>query len=263
MSNERVTISIADGVADVRLNRPDRINALDKAMHEALSAAASRLTGDPSVRAVVLSGAGRGFCAGIDVDALANDPDLKDLIPRTHGDANLFQATVWNWRRLDVPVIAAVHGYAFGGGCQLALGADVRIATPDAKLSIMEAKYGLIPDMAGIALLRNIVRDDVARELVFSGRIIDGAEALTLGLVTRLADDPLKAAFDMAKAFAAGSRPALTAAKRLLNRAADEAATAADLLLAEAQEQIPLITGADHKEAVSAAAEKRPPNFAR
>lgn len=263
MTENRVTIAIADGVADVRLDRADRSNALDIAMFEALAEAATALSGNRAVRSVVLSGNGRGFCAGIDTSALAGEAALKDLMPRTHGDANLFQASVWNWRRLDVPVIAAVHGYAFGGGLQLILGADVRIVTPDAKLSIMEARYGLIPDMAGIALLRHLVREDVARELTYSGRIIDGGEALQLGLATRVADDPHAAAMALAAQFAAGSRPALVAAKRLFNRAADDAATAATLLRAEAEEQAPLLAGEDHREAIAAAAERRPPRFGR
>ena len=264
MMDQRVTVAIGDdGVADVRLDRPDALNALDLPMHRALSDAAVRLSGDRRVRAVVLSGNGRAFCAGIDVAALAGEAAFSDLVPRTHGEANLFQATVWSWRQLDVPVIAAVHGYAYGGGLQLMLGADVRIIAPDTRLSIMEARYGLVPDMAGIALLRHLVREDVARELTYSGRIFDGTEALALGLATRLAADPRAAAHAMARSFAAGSRAALVEAKRLFNHAADEAATAACLLRAESEAQMPLITGADHREALAAAREKRPPRFGR
>lgn len=263
MTHQPVRIEIADGIADVRLDRPERSNALDLAMFEALADAAAGLAGNAAVRAVVLSGNGRGFCAGIDTGIFAGRDAPVDLMPRTHGEANVFQASVWNWRTLEVPVIAAVHGFAFGGGLQLMLGADMRIVAPDARLSIMEARYGLVPDMAGIALLRHLVRDDVARELTYSGRIFDGREAHGLGLATKLADDPHAAAMELAGQIAAGSRAALVAAKRLFNQAADEAADAGRLLLAESEAQIPLMAGADHRELVAAAREKRAPRLAR
>ena len=259
--NDRITISIEDHVAQVRMIRTDKINAIDLAMFEALVDAARQLGEMRGVRAVVLSGAGRGFCVGIDTDALTSIPALKDLLPRTHGAANLFQAAVWTWRQLPIPVIAAVHGFAFGGGFQLMLGADMRVIAPDAKLSLMEAKYALIPDMAGIGLLRNLVRDDIARDLIFTGRILTGTEGERLGLATRLAEDPLAEATAMAQAIARNSPRQLAVAKRLINRAADDALTADALLLAEAELQMPLIAGDDHSEAVAAAREKRLPAY--
>ena len=258
---DRVTVTIEAGVAEVRLSRPDKINALDAAMFEALADAAGKVGATRGVRAVVLSGEGRGFCVGIDTATFGEGPGLGDLTQRTHGIANRFQAAVWAWRVLSVPVIAAVHGFAFGGGFQLMLGADIRIVATDAKLSVMEGKYGLIPDMAGIALLRGLVRDDVARELTYSARVFDGAEAARLGLATRLSDDPRTEALALAREIAGASPRAIAAAKRLFNQAFDEAATAADLLLAEAQAQTALIGGADNREAVAAALVRRAPVF--
>src|ERR1700737_3127669 len=156
---ERVSISISEGVADVRLVRADKMNALDAAMFDALVAASDRLAQEKGVRAVVLSGEGRSFCAGLDMGRFAAmkeqggtgvaGGEARDLTTRTHGLANFPQQAVWGWRQLPVPVIAAIQGVAFGGGFQLALGADIRFLAPDARMSIMEIKWGLVPDMAG------------------------------------------------------------------------------------------------------------------
>lgn len=258
--NERITIAVTEGVADMRLNRPDKRNALDLAMFEALSDAAARLDAMRSVRAVALSGEGDAFCAGIDLGLLSDGAPLADLAARTHGIANLFQNAAWAWRTLRVPVIAAVHGVALGGGFQIMLGADIRIVAPDATLSIMEAHWGIVPDMAGTALLRGLVRDDIARELTYSARRFDGEEAMRLGLATRLAPDPRAAALALAREIAAASPQAVQGAKRLFNLAADR--DAERQLLAEARAQQPLLHGADMREAIAAAAERRPPRFA-
>src|ERR1041384_883714 len=158
---DRVSISIADGIADVRLVRADKMNALDQAMFEALVAATARLSKEKAVRVVVLSGEGRAFCAGLDMGRFAAmgekggngvpGAESRDLSKRTHGLANFPQQAVWGWRQLPVPVIAAIHGVAFGGGFQLALGADMRFLTPEARMSIMEIKWGLVPVMAATA----------------------------------------------------------------------------------------------------------------
>ena len=175
-SDQRVTIEIADGVAEVTLNRPDKLNALDPAMFEALIAAGESLSRTVGLRAVVLTGAGKGFCAGLDKADLRLDVSrrragtLGDLTKRTHGIANAFQQTAYVWRTLPVPVIAAIHGVALGGGFQIALGADIRYVAPDARLSIMEIKWGIVPDMAGMALMRELARSDVIRELAMTGR---------------------------------------------------------------------------------------------
>jgi enoyl-CoA hydratase/carnithine racemase len=260
MTNDRVTIAVADAIADVTLNRPDKLNALDGEMFTALSEASAALAKRDDVRVVVLSGSGRGFCAGIDLASLGGDPSFGALHDRSHGIANVFQNAAWGWRSLPVPVIAAIHGIAFGGGLQIALGADIRIVAPDAKLAVMEARWGLVPDMAGIALLRGLVRDDVARELTYTARQVSGAEAVQLGLATRVADDPHGAAMALAAQIAARSPRAVASAKRLFGLSRD--ADADVLLLAESREQERLLTGPDLPETIAAQAEKRAPRFA-
>ena len=188
---DRITVEINAGVADVRLVRADKMNALDDAMFSALIETGERLKGEKGVRAVVLSGEGRAFCAGLDTSNFAGmagggrSDQLVDT-PRTPGGANRAQQAVMVWREVPVPVIAAVHGAAFGGGFQLALGADLRFVAADARLSVMEIKWGLVPDMAGVVLLRGLLRDDQFRDLTYSGRIFDGTEALALGIATRI-----------------------------------------------------------------------------
>ncbi|MCC6848602.1 MAG: crotonase/enoyl-CoA hydratase family protein [Deltaproteobacteria bacterium] len=256
---DRVRITIDAGVADVRLNRPEKLNALDRAMFDEIAAAGARLAATPELRAVVLSGNGRAFCAGLDMAIFTGSGGPGDLDARTHGAANPFQQVAWLWRQLPVPVVAAIHGVAFGGGFQIMLGADVRIATPDARLSIMEIQWGLIPDMAGIALSRGLMRDDVLRELTFTGRIFSGAEGAAYGCVTRVDADPHAAATTLARAIAARNPDAIRGAKRLYNAAAD--ADAAALLAAESREQRSLIGSANQMEAVMANLEKRAPTF--
>ena len=271
MPEDRVAVRVNGAVAEVTLNRPDKLNALDDEMFKALASAAADLAGRREVRAVVLSGSGRAFCAGIDLAKLGADADgragadglaaaMGSLEDRTHGIANLFQQAAWGWRDLPVPVIAGIHGVAFGGGLQIALGADIRIVAPDARLAVMEARWGLVPDMGGIALLRGLVRDDVARELTYTARQVSGTEAVALGLATRTADDPRAAALELATQIAAGSPRALRAAKRLF--AASRDAGAAAILLAESREQQDLLTGPDIPEMLAAHAEGRPPRFA-
>jgi enoyl-CoA hydratase/carnithine racemase len=264
----RVSISITEGVADVRLVRADKMNALDQAMFEALVAATDRLASEKGLRAVVLSGEGRAFCAGLDMGRFAamNENggngipggEKRDLTLRTHGLANFPQQAVWGWRQLPVPVIAAVHGVAFGGGFQLALGADMRFLSADARMSIMEIKWGLVPDMAGTPILANLVRDDILRELTYTGRIFSAEEALSYGLATRICGDPRGAALEVALEIAGKSPHAVRAAKRMLNRLSVDPGPA---LLAESIEQQRLIGSANQTEAVRANLEKRAPRF--
>ena len=261
--NHRVSVSISEGVADVRLVRADKLNALDIPMFEALVAATERLAGEKGLRAVVLSGEGPAFCAGLDMGRFAAMKDgggeERDLAMRTHGLANFPQAAVWGWRQLPVPVIAAVHGVALGGGFQLALGADIRILAADARMSIMEIKWGLVPDMAGTPILAGLVRDDILRELTYTGRIFSAREALGYGLATKVCDDPRAAAFELAREIAGRSPDAIRAAKRLLNNLSVDPAAA---LLAESIEQMKLMGSPNQLEAVRANIEKRPPRFA-
>ncbi len=257
----RVTIDLCDAVADVRLARGDKMNALDPAMLDAIIAAIDALSRMAGIRAVVLSGEGRAFCAGLDMASMADVGAVggADLNARTHGLANRFQQVAWGWRTLPMPVIAAIHGIAFGGGCQIMAGADLRIAHPDTRIAIMEAKWGLVPDMAGMALWRGLVRDDWLRELAYTAREIDGAEAVANGLVSRLADDPHGAAMTLARTIAARSPDAVRGTKRLANAMAD--ADAAALLLAESAEQQQIMRTANQIEAVMANFEKRLPRF--
>jgi enoyl-CoA hydratase/carnithine racemase len=266
---DRVSISISDGVADVRLTRADKMNALDAAMFEALVAATDRLSREPGLRAVVLSGEGRAFCAGLDMGRFAAmkesgghgipGAEARDLAKRTHGLANFPQQAVWGWRQLPVPVIAAVTGVAFGGGFQLALGADMRFLAPDARMSIMEIKWGLVPDMAGTPILASLVRDDILRELTYTGRIFSAQEALSYGLATRICDDPLTVALATAREIANKSPHAIRAAKRLLNKLSVDPGSA---LLAESIEQQQLLGSPNQLESVRANIEKRAPRFA-
>lgn len=263
--NDRVSISITDGVADVRLVRADKMNALDMAMFDALVAAATRLKTEKGVRAVVLSGEGKAFCAGLDMGRFQTMGSgqgtgrKEDLAVRSHGIANQPQYAVWGWRELPVPVIAAVHGVAFGGGFQLALGADMRFLAPDARMSIMEIKWGLVPDMAGTPILASLVRDDILRDLCYTGRIFSAQEAMSYGLATRICDDPRAAALEAAREIAGKSPDAIRAVKRLLNRLSVDPAPA---LLAESIEQKALIGSANQIEAVKANLDKRAPKFA-
>ena len=260
---DRVTVVMEGGVADVRLNRPDKLNALDQAMFDALIETGRTLATDRSLRAVVLSGAGRAFCAGLDFAgfmAMAGEEAGPSLLHRA-GDspANVAQRAAWVWTELPVPVIAAVHGVAFGGGLQIALGADIRIAAPAAQFSVMEIKWGLIPDMSGTQTLRRLVRLDVAKELTFTGRIISGTEAAALGLVTRVADEPHAAALTMAREIAGKSPDAIRAGKHLLNQSVQLGI--ADGLQLEERLQRRLIGSANQIEAVQANLQKRAPEF--
>ena len=264
MSAERVRIDAGpDGVAEVVLARPDKMNALDPAMFDALIAAIGQLQGQPGLRAVVLRGEGRAFCAGLDkgsFDAMRQGPaQFGDITARTHGLANRWQQVAWGWRELPVPVVAAVHGVAFGGGLQVALGADVRLAHPATRLSVMEVQWGLVPDMSGCVFMTELLRPDVLRELTFTGRIVEAPEAATLGLVTRLCDDPLAEARKLAQQMAGRSPDAVRAAKRLLNMASPVPAQA--VLLAESREQEQLIGSPNQREAVEAGMAGRAPAF--
>jgi enoyl-CoA hydratase/carnithine racemase len=266
---DRVQVTMSEGVADVRLVRVDKMNALDAAMFDALVATCDRLSREKGLRAVVLSGEGRAFCAGLDMGRFAAmkanggngvaGGENRDLTARTHGLANFPQQAVWGWRQLPVPVIAAIQGVAFGGGFQLALGADMRFLTPDARMSIMEIKWGLIPDMAGTPILASLVRDDILRDLTYSGRIFSAQEALSYGLATRICDDPRAVAMEVARDIAGKSPDAIRAAKRMLNNLSVDPGPA---LLAESVEQQKLIGARNQTEAVRANIEKRTPRFA-
>jgi enoyl-CoA hydratase/carnithine racemase len=268
---DRVSIDLKDGVADVRLIRADKMNALDPAMFEGIIEAGAKLNEMKGVRCVVLSGEGKAFCAGLDMASFAamkdrdkdkdpgGVPGARDLTARTHGIANRPQRCAWLWRELDVPVIAALHGVAFGGGFQIALGTDIRYAAPDTRFSVMEIKWGLVPDLAGTQLMRHLAREDIVRELTYSGRIFNAEEAQQYGFVTRVVADPRGAAFETAREIASKSPDAIRAAKRLLNLAV---ATDAKVgLMAESIEQQRLIGSPNQLEAVMSNLQKRAANY--
>ncbi|MDQ2728504.1 MAG: crotonase/enoyl-CoA hydratase family protein [Actinomycetota bacterium] len=264
--SDRVVWQVSNGVADVRLNRPDKLNALDPEMFVALGRTGDTLGVDPSVRAVVISGEGRGFCAGLDLATFAamasgsarSIPDVLD--ERLPGrDTNHAQHAVRVWAELAVPVIAAVHGVALGGGLQLALGADLRFVAPDARLSVLEIRWGMVPDMTGTWELPRLVGIDVAKELTWTGRMVSGTEAVSLGLATRVADDPRAEALALARTIAGSSPDAVRAAKVLLE--ASLQAGPAEQFRAESKLNGGLIGSPNQTEAAMAFLEKRDPAF--
>lgn len=264
--NNRVTITkLENGIADVRFNRADKMNALDPAQWDAIAAAIDELKAMPGLRVVVLSGEGRAFCAGLDLASMGGDRDPgtsstgHSLADRSRGLANHAQYIAWGWRELPVPVIMAVHGVAFGAGSQIMAAADIRIVHPDTRIAIMEMKWGLVPDVAGMALWRTQVADDVLRELIYTNRVFDGTEAKVLGFATHVAADPLAKALELAGIIAGKNPHAIRGAKRLCNLAAN--ATDADLLQAESDEQLKVIRKPNQIEAVMAEMQKRSPVF--
>jgi enoyl-CoA hydratase/carnithine racemase len=262
---ELVTLSIENHVADVRFNRPDKYNALSLDMVQAIADTIDRLAGESAVRAVVLSGEGKGFCAGLDFENFAAmqsgvGAQLPRLTDRYKGRiTNIFQHVAYGWKQLPMPVIAAIHGVALGGGCQIALGADIRYCTPDAKLSIMEMKWGLIPDMSASQTVRDLVSLDVAKELIFTGKVIRGEEAARMRLVTRVCEKPYDEAMALAREIAAKNPHAVRAAKKLLNEVWH--GDAARGLLMESELEMTLITTSNQLEAISANFAKRAPVF--
>ncbi|MGO9753180.1 MAG: crotonase/enoyl-CoA hydratase family protein [Solirubrobacteraceae bacterium] len=261
MSDGRLRIEIAEHVAVVTLTRADKHNALDLAMFDAIIAAAQRLRSEPGVRAVVLHGEGPSFCSGLDVAAvMSSKPNLAEVIAPLHDDVpNYFQRAAYGWIGVPVPVIAAIHGHCLGGGLQIALGADIRFATADAKLSVMEVKLGLIPDMSITRTLPRLVGIDVAKELTYTGRVFSGEEAARLGVVTRVCADPLADARALAAEIATRSPDAVRGAKRLL----DESWTgsAGQTLRLEASIQLGLFGSPNQLAALTAGLTRQPAEF--
>jgi enoyl-CoA hydratase/carnithine racemase len=265
--NERVSISITDGVADVKMIRADKRNALDGAMFSALADAGERLKTERGVRAVVLSGDGSSFCAGLDFSSFqsmagggrASNDDGNPGAMQEGRITHLGQQVAWVWQEVPVPVIAAVHGHALGGGIQIALGADIRIVHPDTQLSVREVHWGLVPDMTGTLMLSQLVRADIAKELVFTARVFDGREAYAVGLATRLSDTPYDDAHAMAREIAGRSPDAVRGAKALINGLLHEKAAAQ---FAEERRVIGSLIGRPNQvEAVMSNFDKRPANY--
>jgi enoyl-CoA hydratase/carnithine racemase len=259
-TENRVTIDLADnGVAQVRFNRPDKMNALDPEQFDAIIEAGEKLREMKGLRVVVLAGEGRAFCAGLDISSFTADGDRKPLAERTHGNANKAQEAAMTWRKCPVPVIAAVHGVCFGGGLQIASGADIRVVHPATRMAIMELKWGLVPDMGGYNLWRGLIRDDVLRELVYTNREFTGAEAKEYGLATHVTEDPLGKANDIANEIANRNPEAIRGAKRLSEAMVEQSGD--DILMAESVEQDKVMRKPNQIEAVMAGMQKRAPNF--
>ncbi|HET9689897.1 MAG TPA: crotonase/enoyl-CoA hydratase family protein [Acidimicrobiales bacterium] len=263
----RVVVDVDGGVADVRLARPEKMNAFDRQMFDDLVAAGESLKADRSVRAVVLSGEGRAFSAGLDLsifgEMASGERGGSSIISREgrSGPANRGQQAVWVWRELEVPVIAAVHGHALGAGFQLALGADLRIVAPDAALSVLEVRWGLIPDMCGTWLLPRLIGPQAAAELFWTGRMVPGTEAVAMGLALRCADDPHAEALALARDIAARSPQSIAEGKRLLGLSTAPGRTVDEQLRDEERTMAALIGSPNQKEAVEAWFAKRPPAF--
>ena len=267
--SDRVTITVSNGIADVRLNRPDKRNALDGAQFAAIAEAGESLKTRGDVRAVVLSGEGASFCAGLDFSSFnsmaggegtgggngGGNPSAMAEGRITH----LGQQCAWAWQEVPVPVIAAVHGHALGGGIQIALGADIRVVHPDTQMSVREVHWGLVPDMTGTLTLAGLVRADVAKELVFTARVFDGREAYQLGLATKLSDTPFDDAMAIATEIAGRSPDAVRAAKRLMNGLLNQGA--AEQFAAERSIIGGLIGTPNQVETVMANMQKRPANY--
>ena len=272
--NDRVTVTISDGIADVRLDRADKRNALDPAMFDAIAKAGNDLVTNREIHAVVLSGNGNSFCAGLDFGSFQSMADSGKNGDSSNGNTSssqnagamqpgaithLAQQICWVWQEVPVPVVAALQGHALGGGMQLALGADIRVAHGETQFAMREVHWGLIPDMTGTLMLSRLVRDDVAKDLVFSARIISGVEAHALGVVTRLSDTPFETAMQIAREIADRSPDAVRGAKALINRLSN--AGAAEHFAEERSIIYSLIGKPNQVEAVMSNFEKRPAKF--
>jgi len=216
----RVLLSVEGGIARVRLNRADKRNALDLAMFESIAATQRKVAADRTVRVVILEGAGEDFCSGLDVKSVMFNRGAMIRLgwKWLPWRANLAQQAGIGWRRMSVPVIAAIHGRCWGGGLQIALGADFRIAHPAASLSVMEGKWGLIPDMGGTLALRDLLSRDQAMYLAMTAEVLDAVSARRLGLVTATDAAFEKAATALAERLLERSPAALAAVKRLYRK---------------------------------------------
>lgn len=256
-----VTRHDADGIATVTLNRPDKMNGLDLAMVHALCETGKQIRADKSVRAVILRGEGPCFCAGLDFAKVTKQPAgiMRAFLKPVWRERNAFQQCCWVWRELPVPVIAVVHGHCYGGGLQIALAADFRFARSDARLSVMEIKWGLIPDLTGTKTLAELVPMDVAKELTMTGRVFSGEEAKALGLVTRLAEDPLAEAQALAAELVQKSPDALAGIKKVFHE--NWSAGESEALANERSIQARLMLGQNQRRAMQAGLKKQPARF--
>ena len=231
---QRVAIAISEGVADVRLMRTDKMNALDARMFEALVDATGRLANEKGLRAVVLSGEGRAFCAGLDLNELGDSG--------TNFDGRFIEAV----RDLPQPTIAAIEGPAVTGGLELALACDIRIAAASARLADTHARVGVLPGSGASVLLQRLIGYGRAMEMSLSGRFVGAAEAERWGLVNRMVDsDALGAAVELAGQIAANDAGAVTQIKRLIRDGADRGV--AEALVREREAAASYFDAFDHR----------------
>lgn len=256
-----IDYQVIGDVAHVRLNRPEKHNGLTLDMIDDLAKAADRVAKDRSLRAVVLSGNGESFCSGLDFASTGAQRArvMRSLIPKRHTAANNFQAAGWAWRNVPVPVIAVVTGHCFGGGMQIALGADFRFAEPNADFSIMEARWGLIPDMSLSVSIAELTTIDIAKRLTMTGEIFSAAQALEYGLISGVADDPYAAADELINAIRERSPDAVAAAKALFEQTWYNGSRLS--FPVEQALQIRLLRGRNHAIARKAGLAKQTPEF--
>ena len=254
-----ITFEIENGIAKVMINRPDRMNAINRDLFHELAGVGNRIKSDNSIRAVVLHGSGGNFCAGLDTSVFTDDSMGLGVVPRTFDITNVYQEAAWVWHDIPVPVIAAVEGACLGGGLQIAAGADMRYVHPNTKMSILEIKWGLVPDMGGTLLWRRYVKQDVIRELSYTGEIFNGEQAKEYGFATRVTDDPLALAMTTAEKIANYNPDAIRANKRLIRHQDD--CSEREGMLAESMEQDVLLGSPNQIESVQANIEKRSPVF--
>lgn len=263
MAESHIRLTLEDELALVTLNRPDKHNALTLDMLRDLVAVARRLRKNSQVRAVILEGTGASFCAGLDFKSTSKNPVgvLQAFVSKPRQLTNRFQQAAWCWRELPVPVIAAIHGHCYGGGLQIALGADFRYATADARLSVMEIKWGLIPDMSGTLMLRELLPIDIAKRLAMTGEVLSGEQAEALNLVTEVCADPVAAARQLAETLMSKSPDALASAKEVLQR--NWLAEDKEALKNERHLQARLMAGRNQRIALKAGLSGEAPKFRR
>ena len=217
MDKECVTLFIENNIAFVTLNRAEKRNALDMAMFKAVDKISRHLKQNRKIRAVIVQANGEDFCSGLDIKSVLSTKSsaLTLLAKWLPGQANLAQRVSYNWRKIPVPVIMVIQGRCWGGGLQIALGGDFRFATTDASFSIMEGKWGLIPDMGANLALRELVAKDVALKLTMTAEVISAATALGYGLITGVSDEPLRQAKQLVAQITERSPDAVAAVKKL------------------------------------------------
>ena len=261
MSEQHVDLEFDGPIARVWLNRPDKLNGITFEMLQQLKDAATAIDKNRDVRVVFLEGRGDSFCAGLDFGKGMTNPKKvgRWFIPNPFRGTNMFQEPLWAWRRLSVPVIAITRGHVFGGGIQLALAADFRFTTPDCEWSVLEAKWGLVPDMSGTIALTDQLPGDLAKRLVMTAEVFDGAKAVEYGVATGVSDKPEELAMELAEKLMQRSPDSVAASKELMDRTRRMSVRRAFAL--ERRLQFAMLRSVNTKIAQSAGKKKAEPTF--